>query len=276
MNKTDTAWDNLYRRLENDGLLRENNTQLTIRRTKNHRLFYAAALFAVCMISGLYFMYRNSVSEKEMLVLYNEANAPVLVKMLEDGSVVYLSQQTSLKYPDSFDENKREVVLQGDAFFDIIKQPGRPFFIETEVAKVEVTGTSFSIKSSDNTSFLLSVREGEVKVTKKSDMQTVTVKADETILFDMDHIQLINGVAIFDGYFRSIHFKDEHLKNVVSIINLHSDDIKLKLEPDIERRSLTLMLPEKIDIPEIAEIISLALDLQYSRKDDVIYISQKR
>ena len=275
-NKTDIAWNNLYQRLENDGLLQDNDMQRTICRTNNYGRFYvAAALFAVCVISGLYLLHKNSVSEKEMLVLYNEANAPILATMLEDGSVVYLSQHTSLKYPDSFDENKREVILQGDAFFEIIKQSGRPFFIETEIAKVEVIGTSFSIKSSGNSSFLLSVREGEVRVTRKSDMHTVTVKADETILFDMYHIQFINGAVLFDGYFRSIHFKDESLKNVVSIINMHSDDIKLKLDPDAERCSLTLTLPEKVDIPEIAEIISLALELQYFQQNSIIYISPK-
>ena len=274
-NKTNIAWNNLYQRLENDGLLQDNDAKHVIRRT-NYRRLYVAAVFAACIISGLYLMHKNDASQKDTLVLYNEVNAPVLATMLEDGSIVYLSQQTSLKYPDHFDDSKREVTLQGDAFFDISKQTGRPFLIETEAAKVEVTGTSFSIKSNDNSSFLLSVREGEVMVTRKSNMQTVTVKAGEAVMFDTDRIQLVESTTIFDGYFRRIHFKDEHLKNVASIINMHSGAIKLKVEPDIETRSLTLTLPEKINTPGIAEVICLALELQHFRQDDVIYISGKK
>jgi len=274
-NKTGIAWDNLYQRLENDGLLQDNDTKLSIRRT-NYRRLYVAAVFAACIISGLYLMNKNNALQKDMLVLYNEANAPVLATMLEDGSIVYLSQQTSLKYPSHFDENKREVTLQGDAFFDISKQAERPFFIETEAAKIEVKGTSFSIKSKDNSSFLLSVREGEVMVTRKSNMQGVAVKTGEAVLFDTDQIQLIKNSTAFDDYFRRIHFKDEHLKNVASIINMHSGAIKLKVEPDIETRSLTLTLPEKINAPGIAEVICLALELQHFRQDNVIYISGKK
>jgi len=276
-NKTDRAWEKLYNRLENDGLLQSDDTQFTLRRTNNYRRFYAAAaVFVACIISGLYFLNNTGSSDKEMLVLYNEANAPVLATMLEDGSFVYLAQQTSLKYPDRFDDDKREVTLQGDAFFDIKKQPERPFCIETKVAKVEVKGTSFSIKSNDNSSFLLSVREGEVNVIRKSDMQTVAVKTGEAVLFDANNISLIKNSTIFDDYFKHIHFKDEQLKNVASIINMHSDDVKLKVEPDVETRSLTFTLSDKVNIPGIAEVICQTLELQYSRQDDVIYISTKK
>ena len=276
-NKTERAWKKLCNKLENDGLLQDIDAQRTIRRTTYYRRLYAAAaVIAACIISGLYLFLKNDALQKEMLVLYNEANAPILATMLEDGSVVYLMQQTSLKYPDRFDEDKREVTLQGDAFFDISKQAGRPFCIETKVAKVEVKGTSFSIKSNDNSSFLLSVREGEVSVIRKSDMQAIEVKTGEAVLFDNLDIQLIKNSTIFDDYFRRIHFKDEQLKNVASIINLHSDAIKLKVEPDVETRALTLSLSEKINVPGIAEAICLALELQYSRQDDVIYISKKK
>ena len=273
-NRANVAWDSLYKRLENDGLLQDGDTQRPLHRKNRHRLLYVAAALVVCIVSGWYFMHKNNMSEKEMLVLYNEANAPVLATVLEDGSRVYLSQQTSLKYPSHFDTDKREVSLQGDAFFDIRSQADRPFLIETEAAKIEVTGTSFRIKSSGSSSFLLSVREGEVKVTRKSDMQIITVKADETVLFDTERVQLIKSSVVFDDYFRRIHFKDEHLKNVADIINLHSGAIKLAVDPNVEARSLTLMLQEQIDILAVAEAICLALELQYSRQNSVIYISE--
>ena len=50
---------------------------------------------------------------------------PTLVKTLEDGSVVYLAQESTLKYPEHFAEDKREVNLQGEAFFDVAKKPER-------------------------------------------------------------------------------------------------------------------------------------------------------
>ena len=274
-NKTNIAWDNLYKRLENDGLLQD--TKHPTRKAIYYRIISVAAVFVACIISGLYFSHTQDLPQKEMCEVYNEANAPILATMLEDGSIVYLSQQTSLKYPDHFDDDNRTVALKGDAFFDIRQQTDRPFVIETEAAKVEVTGTSFSIKNTNNSMFLLSVREGSVKVTKKSDLQAIDVKAGVTILLDVEKgTQLINSEAIFDDYFKRLHFKDEFLKNVVNIINIHSGEIKLKIEPDIEMRSLTYTLPEKIDIHEVAGLICLALDLQHEQKDNTVYISKKK
>ena len=274
-NTVDKAWDNLYQRLENNGLLQEDDTDRhKLRQITYRRRLFAAAVFAACIISGWYFTRETNTTEKETLVLHNEANAPTLATMLEDGSVVYLSEQASLKYPDSFANDKREVSLQGNAFFEIKKQPERPFFIDTELAKVEVTGTSFSIKSKDNSSFLLSVREGEVRVMHKHSEQVIPVKAGESIFLDSDQFQLINSTTRFDEYFKRIHFKDEYLGNVADIINMHSDNLRLKIDPEVTKRSITFTLSMESDIAELAKMMCLVLQLQQSQKENTIYISK--
>jgi ferric-dicitrate binding protein FerR (iron transport regulator) len=193
--------------------------------------------------------------------------------MLEDGSVVYLSEQTTLAYPDRFDEHKREVVLHGEAFFEIKKQAGRPFIVNTDVANVEVTGTSFKIKSNDNTSFLLSVREGEVRVRQKGSRQTLTVAAGETVSFDSEQLQLQKSAEVFDDCFERIHFKDEYLTDVAAIINLHSDSLQLTVDPSIEKR-ITFTYPVNSKLAETVEAICRALNLRHSQQDHIIHISK--
>lgn len=271
------AWDHLYQRLEKEGLLpEENEYNHKIRHIAPLRRLYVAAVLVACIFFGWYFTRKTYFPEKELMVLYNEANAPTLATMLEDGSVVYLSGQTSLKYPNHFADDKREVILQGEAFFDVKKQSERPFFIDTDLARIEVVGTSFNIKNNHNASFLLSVREGEVRVTQKSRQQTLSVQAGETVLFDSEQLQLIRNTTRFDDYFKYIHFKDESLGNIAKIINMHSDSTKLKIDPEIEMRYLTFTLPEKGNISEIAEVMCLVLKLQHSQQDNTIYISKPK
>ncbi|MDR2914941.1 MAG: FecR family protein [Tannerella sp.] len=271
----DQAWDNLYQRLEKDELLPEKNTvRHNFLRSDSFKKLYVAAVLIACIFSGWYFARKTNLPDKELLVLYNEINAPTLATMLEDGSVVYLSEQASLKYPDHFAEDKREVILHGEAFFEIKRQSERPFFIDTDLAKVEVVGTSFKIKSENSSSFLLSVREGEVRVTHKSRQQVLTVKTGETVLFDSEQLQLVKNTTSFDEYFKRILFKDEHLKNVAVIINMHSDSIYLKIDPEIEQRAITFTLSEESSITEIAEVICLALNLEHSQQENTIYISK--
>ena len=270
------AWNLLYQRLERDGLLTDGTAYKPTRRVVSviGKIAVAAAMIA-CIFSGWYFLRKTNHPEIVMQVLTNEAHAPLLATMLEDGSVVYLSEQTTLNYPDRFDDNKREVTLQGEAFFDIKKQSERPFIIHTDIVRVEVTGTSFKIKSEQNASFLLSVCEGEVKVTQKNQYQSLTVKAGETVFFDSEQLQLRENETGCDEFFKCIHFKDEYLTDVATIINIHLDSLRLKVDPSVEKR-ITFTFMVDGNIAETVEAICLALDLHYLQQDNTIYISNPK
>ena len=100
---------------------------------------------------------------------------------MEDGSIVYLADNSQLSYPEHFQREKREVSLLGNALFDVSGNKERPFLIETEQARIEVLGTSFNIKSSDKSAFELAVRRGLVKVTLKKNGEQTLVKAGQTV-----------------------------------------------------------------------------------------------
>jgi len=270
------AWEQLYQRFEKDGLLpKECADKHYFRLHTTYRRFCVAAAVAACFFFGWYIMQKTHNSDIIMRELHNEALATTLATVLEDGSVVYLSEQTSLRYPEQFAGDKREVALQGDAFFEIKKQAERPFFIDTDLARVEVTGTSFKIKSNAAIPFLLSVREGEVRVTRKNSHQTLTAKAGETVLYDSEQLQLTKIETGFDEYFQRILFKDEYLTDVAAVINRHADSIQLFVAPDIDNR-VNFTYVEHSDIAEIAEVICQALNLQHTRQGHTIYISKQK
>ena len=292
------AWNRLYQRLEKDGLLPEealherfipqssslspDSRERPISRTTSifpnpYRLFKwlsVAAVIAGCVFAGWYGLSKTGLPDRAMRVRYNEAQAPTLATLLEDGSVVYLSEQTTLKYPDRFEDNKREVTLQGEAFFEVKKQAERPFIIHTDVAIVEVTGTSFLVKSDRRESFTLTVHEGEVQVRQKSGSQTLTVEAGETVYFDSGQLQLKKSAIDYDAYFECIHFKDEYLADVVTIINMHVDTFLLKVDPAIQQR-ITFTFKTDNNLLETVEAICLALNLHHSQQGGVITITKE-
>lgn len=273
---TDQAWDRLYSRLEQDDLLPVNEVKVKSGlRMAVIRWSAVAAILCICIVSV--FVIRGQRSgQTDMLTLSNEKGAPTIVSTLEDGSVVYLSGQTSLQYPGRFTDDKREVVLHGDAFFDISRNPDKPFIIETEKTTIEVLGTSFNVKSHNNADFSLSVRHGEVRVTSKKDGQVVNVVAGETALFRSDNLQKIKttDTGQFKSYLKRIHFKDQRLADVVKIINMNSDAEQLRIAPELEDRLLTVTFSD--DTPDtMAQLICLALNLQLTRQDDIISISKK-
>ncbi|MGS2741935.1 FecR family protein [Sinomicrobium sp. M5D2P17] len=67
---------------------------------------------------------------------------------LSDGTTVHLNAGSSLKYPVHFTGNRnRQVFLEGEAYFDVEKNPEQPFVVGTEGINVQVLGTRFVVNS---------------------------------------------------------------------------------------------------------------------------------
>lgn len=274
---TDKAWNQLYSRLAEDGLLLETEThKRTFLRSTTFKWVASIAILLVS-IAALSIAVSHNLKERQLLSLYNEKDEATLVTTLEDGSIVYLADQTSLKYPEHFERERREVFLQGNAFFDVKGNRKRPFLIETDLIQVEVLGTAFNVKGRDNDNFSLSVDRGEVKVTLKKTGQSIYVKAGETGLLRSDelHIMPTKDADQFYNYTRQIQFKDERLADVVRVINRNSEGIQLEVAPGLENRLLTVSFSND-SASSMAQLICMALNLDCIRQEDKIRISESK
>ncbi|UZR98799.1 FecR family protein [Chondrinema litorale] len=85
-------------------------------------------------------------TEEVWLSAISPAGKKTTIRLM-DGTVVKLNAGSSLFYPKQFGAKYRKVILKGEAFFDVAKNPERPFIIETGEIETKVLGTSFNIKS---------------------------------------------------------------------------------------------------------------------------------
>ncbi|NIJ54646.1 FecR family protein [Dyadobacter arcticus] len=100
---------------------------------------------------------------------------------LSDGSVVSLGKKSRLAYPSQFEKNQRVVYLSGEAFFDIQKNPDRPFLVYANETVTKVLGTSFRIKAFKNSpKVIVAVRSGLVSVFAKKDFEDNPQNAKRT------------------------------------------------------------------------------------------------
>lgn len=134
------------------------------------RWLKVAAVFFVGFVLSRLLVSVFSVGEDTSMV-YNEISTPLGAKSkvkLPDGSVIVLNAGSKLRYPQSFDKNKREVFLEGEAFFNVSHDVKRKFFVNTPEVIVKVYGTKFNVKAypSDKTVETTLV-EGEVRVVSK-------------------------------------------------------------------------------------------------------------
>lgn len=273
--KTDQAWEQLYTRLEQDGLLDKpiSGTQIPYR---IGLMKWAAAIVILCVsVATAIFLGRERTPETTLLTLHNNEASTTLVTTLEDGSIVYLADNSQLSYPEHFQREKREVSLLGNALFDVSGNKERPFLIETEQARIEVLGTSFNIKSSDKSAFELAVRRGLVKVTLKKNGEQTLVKAGQTVSLFSNRLQVAptQDNEQFSDYTRRIQFKDERLGDILHIINLEYPKMPLKTTTDLENRRLTVSFYNNSPAT-MAELICAALKLKCTQQNNIWMISE--
>lgn len=276
--KTDEAWERLYVRLDKYRLLVEVGQGRAVRRKLLLKWgTLAAAVIAgfVYLASALWFVPRGEV-ENLNLVTQENREASMLVTTLEDGSVVYLAQESTLQYPEHFATDKREVNLQGEAFFDVAKNHEQTFLIETGKVRIEVLGTAFNVRSHEDDFFRLSVQRGRVKVSLKQGGQSVLVSAGETVTLQARQLQLseTEDSDEFRQYTKNIRFKDECLEDILRVVNAEAPTLQIQVASSVlNKRKLTIEFEN--NSPEtVAELICWALSLKYSREGDKLILSE--
>lgn len=98
--------------------------------------------------------------------------------MLSDGSVLRIGPNTRLRW--SFDDNQRVIVLnEGEAVFEVAKDPNRPFIVTTQVGDVRAVGTEFGVSLMNASTAVVTVAHGKVAVSKHDDASVTSMERTE-------------------------------------------------------------------------------------------------
>lgn len=158
-------------------------------------------------------------------LVYNEIKIPygkTFKIKLSDGTSVNMNAGSSLKYPVQFIKgHNREVVLEGEAFFDVAKDKTHPFIVKTRGVDVKVLGTKFNVSSyKEDTDINTVLVEGSVSLSDKTNKKAILEPGEkgswnnEKNEIDIDKVdtrfytEWINGEIVF----RKTAFKDIVIK----------------------------------------------------------------
>lgn len=206
--------------------------------------------------------------------------------VLSDGTKVWLNAGSQLIYPAVFLNETREVSLVGEAFFDVTKNPEKPFIVKASDIHVQVLGTRFDISAYPEDKTIQTVlEEGKINL-----------KYEEDGLLKRNHIVEMapNQLVEFD---RTLHETTSSVVNVCKYVSwkdgmLEFEKVDLiKALKQIERfynvnivlgdqRVGAYKLSGKLDLKNTAEdvlnIIKLTLPVNWQRKENGDYILTNR
>ena len=108
--------------------------------------------------------------------------------LLPDSTQVWLNAVSSLEFPAEFDNNKREVFLTGEAYFDVKHADEIPFIIHTGKISTTVLGTAFNIKAyPDRKTIIVAVSRGKVRVSRGDVLVATLTKGQQVKVSNKDN-----------------------------------------------------------------------------------------
>ena len=265
------AWSNLKTRIEQEAP--STQTVSFNKKSKTNFVRWAVAAMAVIIIASAYFTVNI---KRQNIVVNSTSDLTTLVHTLPDGSSVFLEANSQISYTKHFAKSNRNVTLKGQAFFDITKNPEIPFTIETLNASIKVLGTSFSVKSTNDTDFELVVQTGSVNITQKnSSTESMTAAPGDKITITNNHLTKSreNIAPLQSLRNKRLQFKDEPLANIIQAINkTHHTNIVLS-STTIGTRKLTVTFMNN-SVQSMVEVICKTLQLDAEYKENTIILWQ--
>lgn len=250
------------------------------KRIRKARLWnrYVPLIAAACLLfvfSAAFFLYYTNNDATEYYTLLTDEHKSGFT--LEDGTVVTLNKNSRLSYSDTYGKDKRNVRLEGEAYFEVAKDSEKPFRVEMNGASITVLGTHFNVKadteSDDITATLVegSIRfEGaEQKVVMTPNQQLIFSRSTKKV--DVKHVDTEIFTSWKDGLlkYKSISFAEliEELKKVYQV-QIEIDDEEL-MKPAV---TVSGTFSREQSIEQILKVISRSLPIRWTNSNGVYYI----
>jgi hypothetical protein len=159
-------------------------------------------------------------------VVYNEVSVPKggeYQLMLSDGTLVYLNSMTRIRYPVKFSGDTRDVELEGEAYFEVVRNEKKPFIVRTACYNVTVLGTQFNITAyGDEELTSTTLVQGAVAISGKGVTGAKRLRVDERFVLDkatgkerVEKVDVSYYTAWKDGKFR---FRDVRLEEIMRVV----------------------------------------------------------
>ena len=157
--------------------------------------------------------------------------------ILADGTTVHLNAGSKLTYPVRFAGKRRVVALEGEAYFDVVKDETRPFIVQTHLGEVTVLGTAFNINAYADASVYTTLVHGKVQFSSSSigtiilspgEQAVVSANGSEKRMVDLDeYVGWVDGRYVFNNrplgeimqtferwYDIQVYYETPHLRDI--------------------------------------------------------------
>lgn len=280
--------DNAWKKILEKNQIEDREKDLTDR-TKTKRIYvqifkYAALFIGAFLIS---WVIRGKIDNSqpdtieycEVSVDYGSKSALIL----PDGTTVKLNSGSKLRYPQKFSTKSREVSLEGEAYFEVVKNPKKPFIVQSGDLDIRVLGTKFNLKAYSNDKYIeTTLITGVVEVAARNKgFNTLMLKPAEQAVYNRtsknvkvykkDQKSLANYISWKDNF---LVFKEEKFDEVIKKLERWYN-VKIVVKQQYLKDLTFTGTFENETIEQALEALRITTPFTYSLEKNTIIINRK-
>jgi hypothetical protein len=225
-------------------------------------------------------VYSATASNKEK-VEYHRINVPrngEFFVQLSDGTKVWVNSDSKLGFNSKFTGKQRVVDLEGEAYFEVAKNPEKPFIVRTAKANVRVLGTQFNVKAyADDDYTYATLNEGNVQVSK--DGINEVLKPNEQLVINNSTAETskrIVDASIYSAWAKGrLVFKDERLEDILTALSRWYDVSVFFPEAELKDRRFSISIDRYNDIQILLDQMELTNRVDFTMKNNAIIVNNK-
>lgn len=247
---------------------------------KSHRTLirYSSSIASIFIFAILSFYIYQSVNTPSLITISTSCGEQKEVT-LPDGSIATLNSLSSIIYPKEMKGDIRSISLIGEAYFDIAKDPEKPFIVKVEDLNIKVLGTKFNITAYENEeNITTSLFEGSVSVSILNGSMHILTPNDQSIYNKKEKtVQLKNSTNIMNEILwknGQLFFDNESLNNIFKTLEREKQVIFQLENADVGTLCITANFDKDSSIESIINILAESGEFSYSVEGNVFIIKR--
>lgn len=268
--KSDEAWNDLSHKLEGTKIIRFDRAKWLTGIAASIALIATATLVIFLKIQPL-----ETKTQRGSLVRNSPGHSTRII--LPDSSIVYLNTNSTLEYPPAFGTESRDVILKGEAFFDVRKGT-KLFLVKTDNMTIKVKGTRFNVQAYKSDSQVkTTLEEGAVELQLSGEGRSYSMKPGDQIILNTKQrkvsLQRVDPSRFTAWKEDKLAFDNATLEEIVyKLENRYRVNIIVDSELSKSERFTITIGDESLD--EVLELIQLSSRLKVRREINDIILYQ--
>ena len=236
--------------------------------------------FAALMVA----LFHTRKDNSNMISVFADNNTKTVI--LPDSSRVCLNRGSSITFPSVFTENFREVMLVGEAYFDVTHNHLKPFLVKTSSLTVRVLGTSFNVKAySNEEKIVTTLVNGSIELSIADKVgqfeKKILLRPGQQAIFSKNSL-VVNLISVDTDFYTDwrngiLHFSSESLEKIIALLE---KEYGVNIEIDGEKLKESLYsgsFSKDQNIKDILDILSLSRPISYKiDKNNIVIYEKKR